>query len=175
MYVSTASMKVDSQAKYEWERYLMKLVHQTIIGGNDSIGNCFPACLASLLEIDISEVPHFLDIAQREAKDAMGLAREWLAHNFGLGLLTVHLPKEGEYHIAFQGSPNTLCIVAIPSPNVQGGCHAVIGKISSSGLSVEFVFDPRRDGNPCANENGYFLQEPYYFQCLIPLDDPRPR
>jgi len=39
----------------------MKPVMQTMFGGPGSKdeGNCFPACLASLLEIPLEDVPHF--------------------------------------------------------------------------------------------------------------------
>jgi hypothetical protein len=36
-------------------------VDQTILHGEDQVGNCFQACVASIMELSIDEVPHFCD------------------------------------------------------------------------------------------------------------------
>lgn len=41
----------------------MKPVNQTLFGDTDGKlkGNCFPACLASILELPLEEIPHFYE------------------------------------------------------------------------------------------------------------------
>lgn len=61
----------------------MKPVFQTIFGKPD--GNCFQACVASILEMDLEDVPHF---CKGDDPNWMENLNKWL-HQFGLGALTV--------------------------------------------------------------------------------------
>lgn len=133
----------------------MKPVYQEFISGDGVIGDCFRACVASLLDADIQDVPHFLEVHRERMMEA---AREWLFATHGIGLLTVHLDCE-EHSIVYIGTPKTLCIASIPSPNIDGGSHAVVAEVAEFGLSLRFKFDPRPDGKACSNADGYFLPE----------------
>ncbi len=62
----------------------MKPVHQTKFGKPD--GNCFAACIASILEVSIDDVPHFM------GKDWQERWNAFLA-NFHLGLFCIALPE----------------------------------------------------------------------------------
>lgn len=64
----------------------MKPVTQTITGEK---GNCFPACLASLFEIPIQEIPNFIE-AGPDAEDFWSAARAWLRER-GWGILPINL------------------------------------------------------------------------------------
>jgi hypothetical protein len=132
----------------------MKTVFQTLIHGPEVIGNCWPACIASLLEVKISEVPHFLELYGSAAVDE---TRKWLKEKHGVGLLSLYLKGNEENGILFQGIEGTKCIVSIPSPNLKGGTHAVVAEVDGPhGLNLRFVFDPRKGGKSCAKKNGYF-------------------
>jgi hypothetical protein len=134
----------------------MKLVYQTLTQGEGVIGNCWPACIASLLELSIDDVPHFLALYGSAAVDE---TRKWLKETYGIGLLSVFLKGNEDYGIIYQGMEGTKCIASIPSPNVKGGTHAVIGEVDGHGLNLRFVFDPRKGGKPCFKKDGYFKQE----------------
>ena len=66
----------------------MKPVYQTIFGKTN--GNCFAACIASILEMDLEDVPHF---CRGDNPEWMFDLNEWL-YQFGLGALTVAFQDE---------------------------------------------------------------------------------
>jgi len=98
--------------------------------GND--GNCLAACIASLLEMDIDDVPVYLDddtwYEQYE---------KWLTSK-GVTVLYISEPVNGPWRIS-NGFNMILCG---ESPR---GHHAVIGR-SRSG-SIRFVHDPHPSGD----------------------------
>lgn len=61
----------------------MKPVFQTTYGKEE--GNCFPACIASVLEMDLKDVPHFCKVYKSYWQEELN---KWLLQ-FGLGALTV--------------------------------------------------------------------------------------
>lgn len=70
----------------------MKPVRQTVFGNHK--GNCFAACVASILELRLDEVPNFACQKPWEAK-----MNAWL-HERGLHSLTCHfVPVEGESEV----------------------------------------------------------------------------
>lgn len=106
----------------------MKKVYQTITNAAD--GNCMEACLASLLEIDISDVPKF---SKKE---------EWYDE------CQAFLAKYDLYLLCFDFNEPRFdlllgyCIASCSSPNYKDVDHAVI-------LHNGRVFhDPHRDGKP---------------------------
>lgn len=64
-------------------------VFQTKFGAD---GNCFSACLASLLELNIDDVPNFYEIGGAENVTWWNSVREWL-EQVGLGLVVMSLPS----------------------------------------------------------------------------------
>lgn len=66
----------------------LKPVYQTIFGKTN--GNCFAACIASILEMDLEDVPHF---CRGDNPEWMFDLNEWL-YQFGLGALTVAFQDE---------------------------------------------------------------------------------
>lgn len=84
----------------------MKPIMQTKFGVDE--GNCFSACLASILEIPIEQIPNF---CVEYPSDWLNKTNEWLA---GLGLVLVDFTVEGlpdydTYWIASGLSPRLTC------------------------------------------------------------------
>jgi hypothetical protein len=113
----------------------MKPVTQEITTGGE--GDCLSACLASLLELEIGQVPKFL---RDYAEGMLPAARSWLVENFGLSLICFYIEK---VPIRWLGAaPGQLCI-AVGRSAVPGGLyHAVVGRLSDEGRAFEIIHDP---------------------------------
>lgn len=104
----------------------MKPVTQTITIGDGSgrPGNCLQAAVASLLDLDLDEVPHFIECGEDE---------DWLERlvtfGAGRGYRVVYRPDPVMFGLAFGRSP-------------RDAAHAVVC------LDGEIVWDPHpsRDG-----------------------------
>jgi hypothetical protein len=119
-------------------------IDQTITGPR---GNCFSACLASLLEIPIESVPLFLsEVGDRTRFDWASRLDEWL-ENFGLYAL---------HFSAIPGSPNVMPAVLhiMTGISPRGRPHAVIGK------GHQIVHDPHPDRSGLSEVDGYVLLVP---------------
>lgn len=92
----------------------MKPVYQTIFGKPD--GNCFAACIASILEMDLEEVPNF---CKGDNPRWMFDLNEWL-HQFGLGALTV------SFHDEIPLTMGWCCVGGYGGP--EGVMHEVVMK-----------------------------------------------
>jgi len=92
----------------------MKPVEQVCLGAD---GDCFRACMASILELPLAAVPHFAGDDQHERYGA------WLAQ-FGLGLLTFRLDQAQPWP-SYARYPG-LAIVAAESPLGNGRMHGVV-------------------------------------------------
>ena len=103
----------------------MKKVFQTKFGKPD--GNCFAACLASILELPIEEIP---DYKQPEGRWFRNY-RKWIKQ-YGLDLLII----EDISHEDF--IPDVCCIVSGTSP--RGLMHAVVYQ------GTEMIHDPHPEG-----------------------------
>lgn len=69
----------------------MKPVDQTQFAGEGAGGNCVQASLASILNLPLSDVPHFLEIANTPQEWEFAF-EDWLAER-GIGFVR----REGEY------------------------------------------------------------------------------
>jgi hypothetical protein len=121
----------------------MKPVMQEII--EKGSGDCFSACLASLLEVPLEDVPKF----RRDnpfPNDMMGAAREWVKDRFGLSLVTIQMEDRAGDFIgtdiriigALKGTP---CMAGGTSPNFEGVNHCVVGEIDGLG-NFTMTHDP---------------------------------
>ncbi len=125
---------------------LRRRVMQTDVGHNS--GNCWAACIASLLGCPIELVPNFCGDAKAKAAaeetrpDWMTPAQEWLRDR-GLGFVTVQVDGSGSFPIL----PNATCIIAGKSPRGTH-LHAVVGDIVCKAGRVEFEYlhDPHPSG-----------------------------
>lgn len=135
-------------------------VKQTTRGGADAPpeerGDCFSACLASLLELDLAEVPRFCELDG----DWTPAINQWLA---GLGLAyvelgysdyTVEVRKRLGWHVVSGRSP-------------RGHRHSVVAQ------GGELVHDPHMDveGEPKLEPHDpHNLDDAWTIGVLIPLD-----
>ena len=120
-------------------------------------GDCLPACLASIFEIPIEDIPHFNNTA-----DWWGTMIAWLN---GRGFALWQSPSP----ITYPTSP--LCIVSGKSPrDPENVTHAVVGRGRSlprypKGEPMwEVVHDPHPDGTGIHGEPQSF----WYFIALDP-------
>jgi hypothetical protein len=108
-------------------------VYQTIskkLPNGKLIGNCFPACVASLLGLSLNEVPFFSMASQKAQLKA---ANEWLKPR---GLNLMHI-SNNRRHQHPRGT--TYYIMKGLSPRYKGAYHTVIGKDN------KIVHDPHPD------------------------------
>lgn len=90
----------------------MKPVDQTQYAGEGAGGNCVQASLASILELSLSAVPHFLETADRPEEWELAFM-DWLEER-GIG----YIRREGEW--VFDG----YYLASGPSP--RGVSHMVV-------------------------------------------------
>ena len=115
----------------------MKPVDQTIF--EDGRGNCLAACVASILELSIEEVPNF-----REAPHAETTMKEWLAERgYSVFRYTVLSPEELTTTF-FDTGRGVYVILGGDGPrkNADGRTkqHAVVGV--AAGYGIKIVHDP---------------------------------
>ena len=110
----------------------MKPVMQTVTGTS---GNCFSACLASILELPIEAVPNFCDAGDDDSS-YWNACRAWL-RQFGLGIITLTFTDAAQWrHLRLSGYH----IVSGPSPRLEGMHHATVWHDGA------MVHDPHPDG-----------------------------
>jgi hypothetical protein len=134
----------------------MKPVTQTILADEDNPmrGNCFAACLASLLELEIDQVPHVM-----EHDDWRELTNEWLAP---MNLGTVEVVIDTEVVCLYPLPVGMLLIVTGKTNRHPTRLHAVIGRTIYGGVQWEYLHDPHPDGT--------FLLEASHLMWLVPLN-----
>lgn len=103
---------------------------------NGVYGDCFRACVASLLEMELSDVPHF---CSRE--DWVGAFHDWLEAS---GLFAVEVSLKHEQSVC--PSPKQHCIVSGMGP--RGVMHSVVALFHGVGGpdGFELVHDPYPGG-----------------------------
>lgn len=120
----------------------MRPVYQTLFGGSDSepetMGNCYPACIATLLELPLEVVPH---VYQMYPGQWVRAAEEMRAFLSGLGCTMLMFnwteDEQGEWtRSAFEGWP---VVITVQSPRGPW-LHAVVGRIKGTGW--ELLHDP---------------------------------
>jgi len=131
------------------------MVDQTIFHDPESgqIGNCLQAAVASLLDVDIEEVPHFALNADWDKQ-----LKDWLLNRrlawFKVGLLEV---------------PDMLCILAGTSP--RGIKHVVIGR------GTHTIHDPHPDRSGLKSIDSAWIFAPFLPdpEWLVAKRDAQPR
>ena len=106
----------------------MTPVMQTATG---KYGNCFPACLASLFECPLEDVPNFFDLAGDDDAVWWALVRGWLKKR-GFGIMFLEL-RSPEHLKAFEG------YIIVSGKSCRDLDHATIWK------DGEMVHDPHPD------------------------------
>jgi hypothetical protein len=116
----------------------VKPVFQNLFGGPDEvvIGNCYPACLASLLELGLSDVPHVHQL-HRDPEAALDEALAFLHRHNHTSLRYQWADWLRRY------APGALAIFGGQSPRGDW-THAVVGEITADGWRL--VHDPHPSG-----------------------------
>lgn len=109
----------------------MKRVFQTVL--EEGAGNCMAACVASLLEVDIEDVPNF-----RTTSDPWKSLQDWLGLRGLCAIQVQAIPG------LVREMPPVHCIVSGRSPRHKG-LHAVVGLNSDDGIRV--IHDPNPNGD----------------------------
>jgi hypothetical protein len=112
-------------------------------------GNCFAACIASLFELPLDDVPDFCSLPP----DWWRGLQDWLKRK---GLCAIEVRLEPKCLVWSEGCN---CILTGTSP--RGRPHSVIAKTVCGGF--EYVFDPHPD-------NTFLSGEPTHVLFLVPLD-----
>ena len=125
----------------------MKLIKQTIAG--QGRGNCFGACIASLLEVDIDEIP---SLTKDQHIDWVNIMNRYLATK---GYYMVHKKPDGNFEFELEGP----VIGVVPSTNFEDQLHAVIW------YDGTIIWDPTTCGR---NYIGHVFM-PQLFWLILPL------
>lgn len=99
----------------------MRPVPQTRFGEND--GDCFAACLASLLEVSLEEVPPYHQ-SNQDMRPYLARVDEWLAP-LGLALVTLNVTPVDEEFPDYIGE-NTYSIAAVRESGDASFTHAIV-------------------------------------------------
>jgi len=138
----------------------VKPVDQDRFGAN---GNCFAACIASLLDISLAEVPD--SGHQGYEKPLADFLRPC-----GLAYCEVYVgnmtrlkaddPPLPELHLGWQplvySQPHPMCVICGPSPNGPWS-HACVGRANGWGYELLHDPNPSRKGILSLERIGYFV------------------
>ena len=109
----------------------MKPIKQTTFGKQ---GNCFPACIASVLEIPLEGIPNFcVEFPSKWHWEV----NKWLSENHGVVLLTI-TPWDQD-HVFPPFVVDTYHLMS--GPSVRGHHHSIVA------LNGKMVHDPHPDGH----------------------------
>lgn len=133
------------------ERIRMKPVFQTRIGPVN--GNCMAACLASIFEVAINDVPD-LGAVMEEDGDEWWNTLDRFVRQYGLTMLLVKQLQTGQlkgWHMIWGASP-------------RGIPHSVVG------CNGKIIHDPHPEG-------GGLIEDPikYEYVCFVALDPAKTR
>lgn len=118
----------------------MSPVMQTILPGEGAVGDCFRACVASIMELPIESVPHFCEKANwQEWLD------EWL-YQFGMGHVCVRLDVNADEGYIGPVERGAWCIVSGTTNRHPTRLHATVARTLGGGLQWEYRHDPHPDG-----------------------------
>lgn len=116
----------------------MKPTPQTIFGsdGYDGAmpGNCMSACIASILEIDLQEIPHFRLLEQQTSRCWNAILNDWLEPR-GLAFLLMPAVPAMRHQLMFCPSYHMML-----GNGPRGHRHGVVG------LKGQLAHDPHPDG-----------------------------
>lgn len=140
---------------------------------DDKHGDCFAACIASILDLPLDAVPNFRSIqANSETYDMVRGADEWLRENYGLRFITIEMyePKGRPkcdipiLNRLFFKNSDELVILSGESPrkNADGSTkyHCVVAKADCWGF--EIVHDPHPDRTG-------IVGQPYGVKWIVPV------
>lgn len=126
----------------------MRLTKQTKLSTPDGSirGNCFRACLSSIMDLDIEDIPHFEDMGQEWHEPFFNFLKEKNYEFEGTGQ-----KKNFDKLKRYEGIEG--CVIVFgksPREYVKSG-HAVIYK------NGEFFFDPHPSNEGLTEVEGYYM------------------
>ena len=113
----------------------MKKIYQTRFGNPG--GNCHQAAMASLLELELSQVPDFCNDSPNKW---WSLMVKWLNRK-GYGVAAILM---NDRFTPICCSVAGLCLLGVASSNDPSGMHSVVGtsEITDGKVNLKVVFDP---------------------------------
>lgn len=121
----------------------MKKVYQDKFGNE---GNCFDACVASILELDLKAVPHFINFKSKLWIEL----RRWL--NFR-GYDYCHFPSVNVTTCMLPFVP-----IIVSGNGGRGFRHAVIKKPTApNSFKLKLLHDPHPEGNGLTGKDEFYL------------------
>jgi hypothetical protein len=131
-------------------------IHQTVLPDEDNPlkGNCFAACLASVLELPLDDVPHVM-----HHEDWRERTNAWLASR---GMGTIEVSLETEEPALYPVPPGMLVIVSGRTVRHPERLHAVVARTVAGGCQWEYLHDPHPAGG--------FLIQATHLMWVVPLD-----
>lgn len=121
-----------------------------------TIGNCFRASVASILEIGIDDMPHF-EQTMFDGTDDSWYAEfvDWL-YDQGYGLVEWYVTHPDHCDIYVGPPPGTYVLATGPSPRHETEAHCVVYR------NGELAHDPHPEGGGLAGK-------PHAFRYIYPL------
>ena len=121
----------------------MKPVHQQIfISGK---GDCVRACVASVLELRLEDLPNFRE--QEGGEITAIAANKWLAANgLQFQLLAIKWCEEWQDYLSSYFVSAMECLFAVPSQMFPGNFHAVVGTLENG--IPKIIHDPNPHNTP---------------------------
>lgn len=139
----------------------------------ENTGDCFAACLASILEIPLEDVPNFRRLQEENEKyDMVMEADKWLRANHGKRFITIDLYKPAGgpqtdqviLNRLFYSNENDLLILSgvspRPAPDGSNRYHCVVAKADCWGY--ELIHDPHPEG-------GGIIGQPFGVKWIVPV------
>lgn len=143
--------------KYQTQKYL----HRPDEG---TIGDCFPTCLACLLEVPRDDVPHFFEDWQGDPVPQWEAVDKWLREEHGVRLLKM----------TFDGSEVDVETLLPFISQHQPGYRYTLSGMSGNGVNhVVICKDGKIDHDPAIDKSGIVGPSPggrYWIEFLVPVD-----
>lgn len=147
----------------------MRPIHQTEFA--DGCGNCFQACLASILEVELAAVPHFKQLQNDDpALDMVCAADEWLRQYHRKRFISIEMYGEQMRDVTdqclflrtYDQDDYVILSGVSPRANADGTrkYHCVVGQ--PRGWGFQIVHDPHPDG-------AGLVGQPYGVKWIVPV------
>lgn len=125
----------------------MKKVYQA--NYSNIVGDCFSACLASILEVNLEDIPNFW-LQTQDNTEFWKLSNKFLTENYNCKAIAFSIEENDKFLIQ-----DVLCIAIVKSPDKTCD-HAVV-------WLNKLIHNPNPNHPP-------ITEEPKYFTVLVPLD-----
>eukprot|EP01134_Creolimax_fragrantissima_P000580 CFRG0580T1 len=122
-------------------------------------GNALQACVATILNVPMNEVPNF--IMEPDYWASM------LSHAKTQQYTLIKVPLTAEGRLPFATGEGALCIVRGTSPRGSHG-HVVVGAVATDGTRIDLIHDPfPNGGEPCLALQPTAVWAAFYVPCFF--------